>query len=159
MNVTTHDVALESLDALMDVDAICLFVAEDERPLKGVSGFVDWRLCGALSRVLQGGFFAGAPNDWLLLPSKGRLPAPRIFVGGMGSSKRLTAASLCGVLEAAAKTLGKARSTGVALELPGAGVLDDAARAGALSTAFLPGFKGHLALLSDKVLARLLPAR
>lgn len=159
MNLTTHDVALESLDALADIDAICLFVAEDERPLRGASGYVDWRLCGALSRVLQQGFFVGAPDDWLLVPSKLRLPAPRIFVGGIGQTKKLTAAALGSTLQAAAKTLGKARSKGVALELPGAGVLDDQARVAALTSAFLPGFTGHLALLAEKSLTRLLPAR
>ena len=34
MSVTTHELGFESLDALSGVDSLCLFVSEDERPLK-----------------------------------------------------------------------------------------------------------------------------
>jgi hypothetical protein len=159
MSLSTHEIGLDALDGLSKVDAICLFVAEDERPLRGTAGFVDWRLCGELSRVLQKGFFTGVQNDWLLVPSRGRLPAPRIFVGGIGRAKQLTPLTLGAALESAARTLAKARSAGVAIEVPGAGALDEQARAAALTNGFLPGFSGHVAVLADKGLARLLPAR
>ena len=80
--------------ALGGVDALCLFVAEDDRPLPSTAGYVDWRLCGALSRVLKAGFFTGAKDDWLLLPSDGKLAVPRIFVVGLGARKRLDAGAL-----------------------------------------------------------------
>ena len=35
MKVTAHDIAMETLDALEGIDALCLFVGEDERPLRG----------------------------------------------------------------------------------------------------------------------------
>ena len=59
MNVTTHEIGFESLDGLTGVDSLCVFVSEDERPLEGVAGYLDWRLCGQLSRVLIQKFFTG----------------------------------------------------------------------------------------------------
>jgi hypothetical protein len=160
MTVTSHDIGLESLDALAEVDSLCLFVAEDERPLRGTSGFADWRMCGGLSRVLAQGFFVGSANDWLLFPAKGRLPVQRIFVAGLGKSKQVSEAAVRSTLASAAQTFAKAKVAGVAFELPGAGSLDEASRVAALTTSFLPAFQGrHLAVLADKGLARLLPGR
>ena len=138
MSVTTHDVGFEGLDALEGVDALCLFVAEDDRPLPGTAGYVDWRLCGALSRVLQGGLFTGVKNDWLLLPSDGKLAVPRIFVVGLGPRKALDAAALGEALGNAARVLAKAKVESVALELPGTGSLEESARSSALALLLVP---------------------
>ncbi|NOK34306.1 peptidase M17 [Corallococcus exercitus] len=156
----TLDVGLEGLDALSGVDALCLFVAEDDRPLPSSAGYVDWRLCGALSRVLQGGFFTGVKDDWLLLPSDGKLTVPRIFVVGLGSRKRLDAASLGEALAGAAKVLSRAKVEAVALEVPQGASLSDAVRAEAYQRQFLPAFKGgRVSLLADKGLVGSLSSR
>ncbi len=115
MSVTTHEVGFEGLDALGGVDALCLFVAEDDRPLPSTAGYVDWRMCGALSRVLKGGLFTGVKDDWLLLPSDGKLPVPRIFVVGLGPRKALDAAGLGEALGNAARVLAKAKVDSVGL--------------------------------------------
>jgi hypothetical protein len=44
---------VDELYATTDVFVMCL--CSDEAPLRGAAGFVDWRLCGALSRGMQGG--------------------------------------------------------------------------------------------------------
>lgn len=156
MSVTSHDVGLESLDALEGYDALCLFVAEDERPLRGAAGFADWRLCGALSRVLIEKFFTGAEGDSLLLPTSGRFPMGRIFVFGVGPSKKLDAAALGRALERASQTLQKAKVESVALEVPGESVLDEGVRGGAFKAQFLPAFKkAKVAVLGPKSLGRL----
>ena len=160
MNVAAHDANLQGLDSLEGVDALCLFVGEDDRPLPGSAGYVDWRLCGALSRVLQSGFFVGARDDSLLLPTDGRFPVPRIFVIGLGRRKGLDASSLGEALANAGKVLARAKVEAVALEIPGTGALDEATRASALSDKFLPAFNGQrVAVLADKDLARRLPVR
>jgi leucyl aminopeptidase len=160
VSVTTYDIGLEGLDALAGVDALCLFVAEDDRPLPGTAGYVDWRLSGALSRVLKQGFFTGVKDDWLLLPSDGRIPIPRIFAVGLGARKNLDAGALGKALANAAQVLDKAKVESVALELPGGGRVDEEAQAQALQQHFLPGFKGkRVTVLADKALAKLLPVR
>lgn len=160
MNVSTYEIGLEGLDALAGVDALCLFVAEDDRPLPGTAGYVDWRLSGALSRVLKQGFFTGVKSDWLLLPSDGRIPIPRIFAVGMGARKNLDASALGAALANAAQVLDKAKVESVALELPGSGQVDEAAQVQALQQHFLTAFKGkRVTVLADKALAKLLPVR
>ncbi|HZA49766.1 MAG TPA: M17 family peptidase N-terminal domain-containing protein [Myxococcaceae bacterium] len=159
MNVTAHEIGMETLDALDGIDALCLFVGEDERPLRGTAGYVDWRMCGALSRVLQDGFFTGAQNDSLLLPTSGRFPMWRIFVIGLGRKQALTPDVLARALGKAAETLQRAQVQSVALEIPGEGVLEDGLRARALTARFLPAFssQSRVAVLGGEAIARLLP--
>lgn len=158
MSVAAYDIGLEGLDSLEGVDALCLFVGEDDRPLPGSAGYVDWRLCGVLSRILQSGFFVGAREDSLLLPTDGGFSVPRVFVIGLGQRRGLDASSLGEALAYAARVLAKAKVEAVALEIPGSGALDEGARATALKEKFLPAFKGKkVAVLADKELARRLP--
>jgi len=157
-SLTLHELSLDTLDGLSGVDTLCLFVAEDERPLSGASGLSDWRLCGQLSRLLVDGFFTGAADDSVLLPSNGRIGPGRIVVFGLGRRERLSDGPALGArLAAAAAVLDRAGAVSVALEVPGVGRLDDAERVRALKTGFLPGFHGrHLAVLGEKALAKLL---
>ncbi len=159
MNVTTYDIGFEALDSLTGADSLCLFISEDERPLPGVAGYVDWRLCGALSRVLLQGFFSGARGDKLLLPSDRRIAPYRIFAVGIGPSSGLSAPALNEALSNAATMLTRAGAQGVAMELPGSGLLPEAARAEALKKSFLPAFKGRVAVFAERPLRALLGGR
>ncbi len=80
------DLTLATLDAL-DVEALALLVGP-ERPLQGLAGLVDWRLCGALTRALRDGLYGGAPGEALLLPAGGRLRVPRVVALGLPSPDR-----------------------------------------------------------------------
>jgi hypothetical protein len=157
MNTSCHEMGLDSVDGLAAIEAVCLFVAEDERPLPGLAGFLDWRLCGALSRILRQGFFVGAAKDCLLLPTGGRVPMERAFAVGMGASEQLSAERLSELLAETGAVLKKAKVEAVALEVPGAGRVDDEARASAILNNFVPAFGGRrLALLAEKGFSRFL---
>ena len=154
---SAQEPSLEALDGLLDCDAVCLFVAEDDRPLSGAAGFVDWRLGGGLSRVLQQGFFVGAVDDRLLFPTSGNLPMPRIFVIGVGPEASVDAARLGKLLEGAAAMLKKAGVGSVALALPKAASLGDEARVEALKRHFMPGFgNGPVTILAERGVRALL---
>lgn len=156
MTVQGYEPNLESVDALADVEALCVFVGEDERPLRGVAGYVDWRLCGALSRVLLSEFFAGAAGDCLLLPAHGRLAIPRIFVCGTGPAATLKE-GVGTLMTSAADRLTRAKVRSVAVEVPRGEGLADAERARLVRERFLPKFKGdRVALLVDKSVSKLL---
>ena len=160
MNLSTHEIGFESLDALEGLDALCLFVGEDDRPLKGAAGYVDWRLAGALSRVLMQEFFVGAAGDCLLLPSNGRIAIPRIFACGAGPSNGFGPERLREILSDAAVRLDRAKIRSVALEVPGAGAVPDEERSRAVKEAFLGRFSGErVAFLADKAVGKLLPSR
>lgn len=148
--VSTVPLSLEALDPL-PADTLCLFVPEDERPLTGAAGYVDWRLCGQLSRLLVDGFFKGARGESLLLPSNGRIGAPRVVVLGLGpGGEALQPGALRTVLSQAADVLNRARVDSVALELPGRAGAGAQERASAFDEAFLPAFRGaRVTLLAD----------
>ncbi|MCI0569590.1 MAG: peptidase M17 [Myxococcaceae bacterium] len=141
--VTAHPVGFDTLDGVEGLDALCVFVGEDERPLPGSAGFVDWRLSGRLSRLLKEGFFTGARGDSLLVPTEGAIGAPRMFAIGLGRAAELTEAELRRALAHAAEVLSRAGVEAVALDLPGEGILTDEARVAALQHSFLPAFHGH----------------
>ncbi len=155
--MNAQEPSLESLDGLIGCDALCLFVAEDDRPLSGAAGFVDWRLGGGLSRVLQQGFFVGAADDRLLFPTGGTLPVPRVFAVGVGPDASVDAAKLGSLLEGAAAMLKKAGVSSVALALPKANALNDEARVEAIKRHFVPGFgNGNVTVLADRGVRALL---
>jgi hypothetical protein len=79
--IETADLGLPAIDAL-DVDALAVFVGP-ERPLQGLAGFADWRLCGLISRAIRDGSYGPDTGEALLLPSGGRIAVPRIFCFGL----------------------------------------------------------------------------
>ena len=74
---------LPGLDKL-EVDAIVLPMFEVRTQPRSVAGYVDWRLCGRLARLLKSGRFSGAADESLLMSGLGRFGADRIFLFGMG---------------------------------------------------------------------------
>jgi hypothetical protein len=68
----------------LDVGVLPFF--EDERPLQGLAGFVDWRTGGVLSSLLRQGFCSGRSGEAVLLPGERNLPAQRWVLLGLGPS-------------------------------------------------------------------------
>ena len=56
----------------------------DERPLRGAAGRADWRLCGAVSELVESGRLRGKVGEVTLVPSMGRLAADRVLLLGLG---------------------------------------------------------------------------
>ncbi len=76
--------SLAAVDALA-VDSIVVGLCRDVRPLAGLLGVIDWRLCGRLSRLVEAGTITGDVDEKVLFPTGGRLPVPRLFLYGWGS--------------------------------------------------------------------------
>lgn len=154
--MTALEPSLESIDSLTGVDALCVFVTDDDRPLGGAAGFLDWRMCGSLSRVLLQGFFKGDRGEQLLMPTSGGISTVRLFAVGAGPSKSLDASTLGLLLESSAHMLKRAGVTSVALSLPKC-PLDDASRADAVKRRFAPSFApGTTTVFAEKSLRALL---
>ncbi len=151
--------SLEALDALAGYEALCLVVTEDERPLSGAAGLLDWRLCGALSRLLRQGFFNGAPGERLLTPTDGRVPPGKLFAVGVGRTGAVTALGLEHALGQAVEMLKKAQVDSVVLALPRLPGLELATCADVVRRAFFQGFAGaHVGLFAEKPLRSKLDA-
>ncbi len=139
---------LDALDALTGIEALCCFVVEDERPLSGATGYLDWRLCGGLSKILGSGFFVGAPGDKLLLPTDARVSAQKVFAIGLGKLESVTSLGLENALTQAASMLSKAKVDSVALSFPALPRAVAQTRDELVDRAFAPHFSGAVAVFS-----------
>jgi hypothetical protein len=127
MELRAAELTLESLDAA-DVEAAALFIVDEDRPLRGLAGLCDWRMCGALSRTLSGGWYQGRTGETLLMPTEVGLHAIRVFVFGLGASTASSGASAMEeALPRAFQALRRARITSCCLSLPWPGTELDSA--------------------------------
>ena len=118
MEVSIVQRDLEHLDQL-DSDTLLLFLPEDDGPLVGLAGLVDWRLTGRLSRYLVRGWLSGEKGEKLLMPSHGRVPVDRLVGVGIGKPDALTMDSIEELASLAGRTLADARSAAAACAVPG----------------------------------------
>ena len=105
----------------IDVQACEILVAgffEDERPLRGSSGWVDWRLNGTLSRYLIEGRLTGAWKETVLIPSQGRTLAPLILLIGLGKVKEYSTLHLREVIPHLLTTLKGLNVSKICFSLP-----------------------------------------
>jgi hypothetical protein len=63
--------------------AVVAFFA-DERPLRGGAAHADWRMCGALSRLIQRGRLSGSFGEAALMPATGGLRVRWLLALGLG---------------------------------------------------------------------------
>jgi hypothetical protein len=78
----------------LQAEALIVGFHEDVRPLKGIAGELDWLLCGALSSLILGNKLRGSLGDTALLTSRGKVPARKIFLLGLGPRAGFSPASL-----------------------------------------------------------------
>lgn len=69
------------------IESLALSFWEEERPLQGVAGLVDWRLCGGLSRLIVAGHTHGESDEAIMMPAGSALPFTKLFLFGLGPSK------------------------------------------------------------------------
>jgi hypothetical protein len=109
------------------VDLLAVGFYEDERPLRGRAGQVDWRLCGALSRLIRAGRTRGARGDAVLMPAGDGLFAARVLALGLGPVARCDqAARRDAIVDALVRaTALRVRSLAVPFEFAGASPDDE----------------------------------
>jgi len=83
MDLSFFPLTLEAIDRAA-AESLCLFIAEDERPLTGLAGLADWRLSGRLSRLLRNGALTGSAGEAVLTSPGGRLGFQKLFLFGVG---------------------------------------------------------------------------
>jgi hypothetical protein len=108
--------SLAALDSL-NADALVISLTTDERPLRGLAGYLDWRLCGEVSRFLISAQFTGALGEKVLSITGGRIPAQRLFYFGWGPKKD-TEKNADTILPLILETLREAKVHSVAIHLP-----------------------------------------
>jgi hypothetical protein len=153
MATVVKEPSLSQVDGLEGIDAVVCLIPSDERPLGGASGFVDFRLCGALSRALKSGFFKGEPGEKLLLPSEDRIPAPMLFAVGLGPSRAVTLEQLDQALQNVVSMVEKAGAQHLAVGIPHLGHLKPEAMAGLLGRRLVKAWRtGRVLVLGEATL-------
>lgn len=109
---------LRTLDTVRG-DSLVAFCWSDVRPLVGTVAYLDWRLCGAVSHMVEGGDFLGKAGEVALMPIRGRLGMRRLFVFGLGSVRRNDGASLRRICMQAQEVLEQAACERVTFLAPG----------------------------------------
>jgi hypothetical protein len=74
---------LRRLDDL-SAEVLACAIWEDERPMLGLAGLVDWRLAGKLSALAKSGFLTGKLDEALMMPGRPRLSFEKLLVLGLG---------------------------------------------------------------------------
>lgn len=100
-------------------DVIVLPFFEDERPLRGIAGLADWRMSGALSRLILNETIVGREGDSLLMTTDGRMSTSRLMLYGLGSSERFDGKRFQGILSTFVGTLERLRLSRLAITIPG----------------------------------------
>jgi hypothetical protein len=105
------------------VDVGLLLWCEDERPLRGLAGFVDWRRHGELSRMIRSGWCTGRAGESTMLPVREHLPMRRMLLHGLGPSSGLGASQAADGARRAVEVVLRLNPRDVLFALPG-GVVD-----------------------------------
>ena len=116
MELSFFPLTLEAVDQAQ-AEALCLFIASDERPLTGLAGLCDWRLSGKLSRLLRSGLLTGEAGEAVLTPPGARMAFQKLFLFGIGPTGQGDDELIGRVTEALHK-LGQAGVREAAIQLP-----------------------------------------
>jgi hypothetical protein len=103
----------------MRVDVGLVPCFEDERPLQGLAGYIDWRSCGMLSRLVRSGWCTGRQGESLLMPTRVGLPVERLVIMGLGSSQSITPTTAATAIGAIVDVAHRLRPRSVLVAMPG----------------------------------------
>jgi len=113
------DIILSIEDAdLQECELLVTGFFQDERPLKGTSGLIDWRLNGMLSHLLKQGRMSGEWQESILIPSYGRVIPPLILLLGLGKVRDYSTLRLRDLFPRFFQTLRNLKSSRVCLSFP-----------------------------------------
>ena len=103
---------------LQECDVLVTGFFKDERPLRGSSGWMDWRLNGMISRFLTEKRLTGDWKETILIPSQGRIMPRMILLLGLGNVNEYSYLRLRDLFPYLLETLKKLNTSQVCLSLP-----------------------------------------
>lgn len=69
---------------------LALGIFSDEKPPRGICGFIDWRLNGFISREMKDGRILGEFQEKVIIPFPGRISTEIILLCGLGPLAEFT---------------------------------------------------------------------
>ncbi len=110
-------ISQETID-LQETDLLITGLFQDERPLRGSIGWIDWRLNGMLSRFLIENRLTGEWRERTLIPSQDRVSPKVILLFGLGKVKEYSYLSVREVVPFVVETLKNLRASNLCFSLP-----------------------------------------
>ncbi len=101
------------------VELCACSIWQDERPMRGLAGLLDWRLGGRLSALLKSAFFRGEAGEALLVPGKPHVPFEKVLLLGLGPRADFGEARFREGVTHMATALERLRVRRAVVELPG----------------------------------------
>jgi hypothetical protein len=102
-----------------NAELIACAIWEQEAPMRGLAGLLDWRLAGRLSRLLREDFLRGEQGEVLCVPGRPRLPFDKVLVFGLGPREGFDEARFRTITKHLLRTLEGLRIPRAVVELPG----------------------------------------
>src|SRR5688572_10064425 len=109
---------LRRLDAFVG-ELLVVFVPEDLRPPPGIAHALDFRLRGAISRLLLKGSFNGRLGETAVISPRPHLAFDRLLVVGAGSSTAHTPQIYAALIDTVVERLKQEGARRAVIELPG----------------------------------------
>jgi hypothetical protein len=103
---------------VQECDLLVTGLFEDERPLRGSSGWIDWRLNGLLSRFLIEKRLTGHWKETMLILSQGRVTPRMIILIGLGKVNEYSYLRLREICPYLLETLKRLKVADVCLSFP-----------------------------------------
>lgn len=102
----------------LETDLIVSTLFEEERPPREITGLIDWRLNGFVSRMILGHTISGRYEETVLIPLQNRLPSRRFLLLGLGKKDQFQLSQARHVAYRLGKVLGQLQTIDVALFFP-----------------------------------------
>jgi len=109
---------LRRLDELSAEVATCTLF-EDDWPMTGLAGLLDWRLAGRLSALGRRGYLTGASGEVMLVPGRPRVPFEKVVLLGLGRREAFDDGACSRALERIGDVLEGLKVRRAVVELPG----------------------------------------
>ena len=98
---------------------LALGVFADEKPPRGICGFIDWRLNGYISREIRQGNISGKLAEKIIIPAPPRLNAEILMICGMGTAAKFSTEQMQRFAHLTIESIDKLLIDDFSLELPG----------------------------------------
>jgi len=102
---------------------LALGVFADEKPPRGICGFIDWRLNGMISREIKQGRIGGEFEEKIIIPFPRRVGSEILLLFGLGSSSDLNYDKIYNAAYLVAKVIDRMSLNSFAFDLYGEGRL------------------------------------
>ncbi|MBN2297057.1 MAG: hypothetical protein JXM72_00600 [Deltaproteobacteria bacterium] len=105
-------------------DLFCLWHFSDEKPLKGITGLVDWRLDARISQLILSGKIQGSWGEKVMLGAMDALAGRELLIIGLGQLNEFEQSRIQDAGRLMARTVLNLNLNKVCMSLPGAGRRD-----------------------------------